>query len=285
MRIMANGGHANSILEGVPALVLLLTVVLLAAPLGSVVLLFGTTVGAIAHVVVLKLALRDGPLLHGMHFKIASPAWRVVAFGGTAMAIGQFVNSLATPLDQYFAVRSGEGAVSILGYASRVAALFIGIGATALSRATLPVLSELSPDRLASQLWRLAWRWGFGVLLAGVIASAIVTIAAEWIIALLFERGAFTDRDTSAVASILRVLALQFPFFFGGMVFVSYLAVRHAYLDILLAACIALATKMIVLLMVGTQLGAVGVAASTVAMYASSFFILMCCGIRRSRAV
>lgn len=285
LRVMANGGHANTMLEGVPALLLLLAVLLFAAPLGPMVLLFGTTVGALVHVAALKLALRDGPLLYGMRFKVESPAWKAIAFGGITMAIGQLVNSLATPLDQYFAVRSGEGAVSALGYASRVAALFIGIGATALSRATLPVLSEMSADRLAPQLWRLAWRWGLGVLLVGIVASAIVGIAAEWIIALLFERGAFTERDTSAVASILRILAFQFPFFFGGMVFVSYLAVRHAYRDLLLAACIALIAKAVVLLIVGAKLGAAGVAASTVVMYAASFFCLMFFGIRRSRAV
>jgi peptidoglycan biosynthesis protein MviN/MurJ (putative lipid II flippase) len=283
LRVMATGGHTNSLLEGVPALVLLLTVLLCASPLGPVALLTGTTLGAILHVAALKLALTDGQLFGSMRFKVTSPVWKVIALGGVAMAIGQFVNSLATPLDQYFAVRSGEGAVSALGYASRVAALFLGVGATALSRATLPVLSELSPNQLASRLWHLTWRWCIGTLLAGAVVSILVFATAESIIALLFERGAFTERDTTTVASVLRVLAVQFPFFFGGMVLVSYLSVRHAYRDILLAACIAIAVKIIVLFILGADFGALGVATSTVAMYATSFFGLLFLGVRRSR--
>jgi putative peptidoglycan lipid II flippase len=284
LRVMATGGHANSLLEGVPALVLLLAVLLFSSSLGPMVLLAGTTLGALLHLVALNFAVRDGLFPKGISFKLESPAWRIIALGGAAMATGQLVNSLATPLDQYFALRSGEGTVSTLGYASRVTALFLGIGATAVSRATLPVFSELSSVQLRPRLWHLTCRWGFRALLAGVAASAVVIFAADWTIALLFERGAFTERDTKAVAAVLRVLALQFPFFFSGMVFVSYLSVLNSYKSILLATFLALFTKLIVLLEVGPSFGAMGVATSTVAFYVTSAFGLLFLSIRKTRA-
>jgi peptidoglycan biosynthesis protein MviN/MurJ (putative lipid II flippase) len=108
------------------------------------------------------------------------------------------------------------------------------------------------------------WAWRFGVL--GALCAAALVMTAEWAVMLLFERGAFTAKDTQEVAQILRVLALQLPFYLFGIVLVQWLGAAGKAAWLLIAAIVGFLAKLFGA-WVWFDLGGQGLAASTVLMY------------------
>jgi len=84
------------------------------------------------------------------------------------------------------------------------------------------------------------------------------------------ERGAFTASDSDAVTHVLRFGLLQLPFYFAGLVLVQWIAANSRYQVLLAAACLALATKILMNLLLIPHFGLAGIMAATAGMYAVS---------------
>ncbi len=120
------------------------------------------------------------------------------------------------------------GAIATLGYANRLLTLFLGLGATVVSRATLPVFSRMQAQG-GRQAQDLAARWAQMFFVFGVMAMVVGWWLAPWMVRAVFERGAFTALNTAAVANILRYGMTQLPFYFSGIVLVSLLSSHRKY--------------------------------------------------------
>ena len=213
---MSSGRHANTLLEGVPALGILVAVLLVG---GIEPLVWGTLAGTMMQLafVALPTGLHDAGRRPA--FGLASAHWLPFWRGFGIMMLGTAISSFATLIDQFFAARLGEGAISSLGFAGRIIALAMGILATAVTRATLPVFSRSAVDGGAVR--GLALRWAAIMALAGAGVAMLGWLLAPWAVHLLFERGTFTAADTSAVAGLLRLGLLQLPVYVSSLVLVS----------------------------------------------------------------
>lgn len=269
--MLAAGLHANTLLEGVPALVIALAVVLFDG--GVMSLVWGTVIGAALHMACLATPLaRRGELVRP-RLALASPAWRWFGQGFLIMLAGNALMSLIDIVDMLFAVQLGTGTVSTLSYGNRVLALLLGLGGTAISRATLPVFSNAHhhPD---GRIHQVATLW-VGIMFAcGTAAMLAVWLLASPVIHLLFERGAFDARNTEAVAGILRCGAVQLPFYFAALVLVSSLVARGRHRVIAIGAAINLAVKVAANLLLVPLMGAKGIVLATAIMYLGSFGML-----------
>ena len=267
--LMANQRHTNSLLEGVPPLFILLVVVLV--PWQSVnQLAWATILGMLAQLVLLSLCQHHGQRLPRFRFSWRAPEWRTLAGGFGIVLAGQIVASASGVIDQIMVAPLGSGANATLGYASRLLSLLMALGATAVARALLPILSEL--DTLdAGRSTRVASCWTAALFLAGSVTAIIAYFFAPLGIRLLFERGAFTAQDTAAVTSIFRYGLLQLPFYFAGIVLVQLIASRGAYWILLSSGVINFATKIVGNLVLIPILGVGGALAATSLMYAISF--------------
>jgi peptidoglycan biosynthesis protein MviN/MurJ (putative lipid II flippase) len=136
------------------------------------------------------------------------------------LLLGQVVMNLSILVDQYFAAGLAEGAISSIGYANRILAMVLGIVATALTRATLPVFSR-SGAGAGAQARSLANRWAALMIGAGLMVAMAGWILAPWGVRLLFQRGTFTSGDSAVVTHLLRLGLLQLPFYFSSLVLVS----------------------------------------------------------------
>jgi len=270
IRIMAHGHHANTLLEGVPALVIILTVVLFAGDHGMTALLAGTTLGGLIHVLAFKPVLRDGPLLGRLSFSRSAPEWRGIAHTGAVLAIGQLLVAAIVPIDQFVSMRLGQGAVSTLSYANRIAGLVLALGATVVARATLPVFAAHAVVSAPQQLLSQARRWALYMGILGGGGALLVCLLAPWLVQLLYRRGAFDDAAAIAVAEVLSALALQFPFYFAGNVLVSFLLVQRAVSLITWIAAVTLLVKLAAMASLVPLWGLKAVALSTGLMYAVS---------------
>jgi putative peptidoglycan lipid II flippase len=263
--MLARGRHLNTLLESVPALAILLAV-LVTTGRGAFPLVWGTLAGFVLHMGFLGLALLQKDELGIPKLPAQSPWWGPFWQSFGVMLAGQALISLTAIIDQFFAARLETGSIATLGYANRVLALILGLGATAVSRSTLPVFSQVHASG-QGQLGRVAAQWSAFLFVLGLLAVLVGWWAAEDGVRLLFERGAFTVRSTEAVAEVLRFGLFQLPFYFAAIVLVSLLASQGRHGSIAVAAAVGLIFKIAALLVLKPLLGLNGVALSTAVMY------------------
>lgn len=271
--MMACGRHGNTLLEAVPALTILIAVLFSSRP-DSNPLLVGTVVGFGLHFFTLAMWAEPTLGLPKLRFGFSSTAWLGFSRGFVALAGGQVIMSLSSIVDQFFAADLPSGALATLNYANRILALFLGMGAIAISRATLPVLSEMRASG-EGDLTKITLRWSWIMFMVGLVALLVGALLAIPMVALLFERGAFNYQDTRAVAMVFRFLLLQLPFYLAGMVLVSGLAAMGRYKAIAVGATVNLLFKCAFNLLVVHRFGLLGLAFSTAGMYVISFFFLL----------
>lgn len=239
---MSEGKHLNTLSEGMPAVGILLAVLAVGSAAAWA---WGTVAGMAGQAVLLWLALGRGGRIRPA-FRLNSPEWSFFARGMTVMLVAQLLMGLTTVADQFFAARLGDGAVSILGYANRVLSLGLALGATAVTRATLPIFSRLSAEggdrRVPDQVVNRWTGWIFGV---GVIAAAAGWVLAPAAVALLFERGEFTVTHTAQVTDVFRYGLLQVPFYAAALVLVSASASSGRYKVLLATGVAGLSVKLL----------------------------------------
>lgn len=211
---MAGNRHLNTVLEGVPALAILVAVLVATGPSA---LIIGTMAGFAIRVFLIWLPLIRRRDAENPIFGLRSHHWPVFVSAFGIMLIGQALVSLITLVDQFFAAHLGAGALSALGYANRVLALILGLGATSIGRAALPVLSHHHADG-QREIETIAKKWAIILFVGGVIVAAIVAWFAPIIVEILFQRGRFGADDTKIVADLLRYGLVQVPFYLTSMI-------------------------------------------------------------------
>lgn len=270
--MLAGGRHTNTLLESVPALAILAT--LFAFPGGGTELLvWGSLAGYAAHLASLALPMWRKREIKAPHYTRISPQWTPFWQGFSIMLAGQALMSLTGIVDQFFAAHQGSGAIATLSYANRILALILGMGAMAVSRATLPVFSRAQAQG-GTAVHHVAMRWAVLLFGLGVVAMLVSWWLAPLGVRMLFERGAFTGEDTARVVEVLRYGLTQLPFYFAGIVLVSLLASQGRHRLIAAVASANLVVKLIALVILTPLLGINGIALSTSFMYLFTLLLL-----------
>ena len=270
--MLAAGRHANTLLESVPALAVLTA--LLAFPGGGVEpLVWGTLAGFAFHLASLAVPLARQDEIEAPRFTRQSPQWTSFWQGFGIMLAGQALMSFTGIIDQFFAGHLGPGAIAALSYANRILLLLLGVGAMAVSRATLPIFSHAQAQG-GEHVNRVAIHWVRLMFALGVLTMLVSWLLAPWGVKLLFERGAFTAEDTIIVAKVLRYGLTQLPFYFAAIVMVSLLSSQGQYQAIALVTGSNLLIKLAALAIFTPDLGINGIAISTSFMYATALLLL-----------
>ena len=270
--LLASGHHRNTLFEAIPALAVLIALLLPPAWLPEP-LLWGTVAGFALHAAALGAPLLRRGELPAPRLAQRSPAWQFFWASIGIMALGQVLSSLTNLVDQFFAAGLNEGALSTLSYANRILALILGLGATAVSRATLPVFSK-DVAQGGVNVTALALRWFKWMLMLGLLVLLVSWLLAPWMVRVLFERGAFTASNTLAVSSVLRYALFQVVFYFPALVLVSALAAQRRNKLIALSGVINLICKLPLAFLLVPLFGIYGLVLSTVLMYALSAALL-----------
>jgi putative peptidoglycan lipid II flippase len=271
-QLQAREKHINTLLECLPASVLFIWLTLTKGhtPIGA--LVWGTTTGFAAQVAILALlTARHNKASLSMRFSLRSDEWPQIWSAVGVFAIGQTMVSLIAPFDQYMASHFGSGNIAFLGYANRVMALFLSMGAIAIGRATLPVMADmLSRDDLARAV-ALARKWAWTIFSIAAVLSVVIWITAPWAIKLLFERGAFSATDTAAVATLFRWGVAQIPFYCGMIVFMQFFAGCRRFKAMTVVCVTNFGVKVLLDIFFARYLGTRGLLLATDVMYISAF--------------
>ncbi len=271
-RLRAHERHINTLLDSVPAVVILVWVMLAGVVTDVGPLMWGTLVGYfIQSVWLLWLAAKADGMWGRPRFALSAHQWPDLVKAAGVMLLGQVAMSFVGPIDQYTAANLGSNANATLGYASRLLSLVLGIGAASVGRAALPVLADIQSRGDAVRARSMALKWSVLMLAAGAAATLVGWILAPWGVALLFERGAFTAQDTQSVAHVLRWGLLQLPFYFGVLVLVQLLASQNRYRLMAVIAIANFGLKAIMNYVLAPIMGTAGIMLATSLMYALSY--------------
>ena len=270
--MLAAGRHANTLLEGVPALVIMGTLFFFPES-ATAPLVWGTVAGYVAYLASLAVPLWRKGELDAARYTQTSSQWTPFWHGFGIMMAGQALMSVTAILDQFFAAHQGSGAIATLSYANRILSLILGMGAMAASRATLPVFSRAQAHG-DTEVNQVAVRWGLFLFGLGVMVMGVGWLLAPWGVSLLFERGAFTAQDTARVVEVLRYGLTQLPFYFSGIVLVSLLASQGRHRVIAAVASANLVVKFVAMVILTPSYGINGVVFATTVMHGASLFLL-----------
>ncbi len=266
---MSSGSHRNTLFEGLPALIIGLSLVLMQEDLDP--LVSGTVAGFLVQLLFLFIyTYRKGELV-APRLRFTSVLWKDFRSSIAILMVGQVLTTSTVMVDQVFAASLGPGSLSELSYANRILALILSMGSMVISRATLPTLSELSltGTRKAESIAR---QWAKWLLLIGLVSAVLLNAVAPQVVSFMFQRGAFLAENTEQVVNLLRYSSVQIPFYFSSLVLVSALASRRRYSVIATTGSLNLLFKLILAYFLVDGMGLYGLALSSAGMY---FFSLM----------
>ncbi len=154
-----------------------------------------------------------------------------VKAGFAALILAYSISYVGPVVDQWMAGTLGAGAVSLLGYSSR---MIIGLSSLVAGSAA-PVVLAFYCARLAlhdvdavagfyrSFIRIIPWVGGFATLL--------VWMTSDMLVAILFEHGSISAKQGNDIARLMDLLALQFPFYFASVAAYTLISAieRNAY--------------------------------------------------------
>jgi putative peptidoglycan lipid II flippase len=244
-RLQACERHVNTLLECVPAIALFVLVYFAHDSTNGWPLMVGSVIGFAVQAGILRYLAHKADGVRALpRFSLKSDQWPTMFHAMGVLALGAVVGSLAGPVDQYFLAHRGDGAIATLGYASRLISLVVSMGALCISRATLPIISQILVSGDHARARSTALKWSYLMIVLGAVASAIAYVLAPYGVALLFQRGAFTSEDTVAVTSLFRAGLLQIPFTFAIWVTVQLFVSESRFKEVSAAAVIGFLVKL-----------------------------------------
>lgn len=266
--LMSQRRHTNTLLEATPAAVIVACLLVWPMADGQAwdvwPLAVGTLLGFFLQTLLLGRSSQQR--LGFAHLGVIAHHWPALRRAFGIMLMAQVVFTSTSMIDQFFAVRMGDGVLASYSYAQRIMALVLGLTSVVIGRAMLPVFSSVSDIRTS---FVMAARWAWSVAGLGLLGAAVLFLIAQWAVMLLFQRGAFTANDTREVAQILRILAVQLPFYLFAIVLVQWLGAAGKAAWLLLGATAGMLAKLFGVLL-WYEHGAQALAASTALMYCVS---------------
>ena len=210
-----------------------------------------------------------------------APRWSGVS-GGVRDVIAQLLPLLAAAalmsmtafVDQGMAAALGSGSVAALGYGGKLSALLAGVFALALGTAVFPHFSEFVAAGRHPELTTHVRLYSRLILWGSLIPVAVLVLESDRIVALLFERGAFTAEHSATVSSVQAFSLLQIPFYVTGILGVRMLAAAGKGRVVMSIAAVTVLAKVAANLVLVRWLGVAGIALSTSLVYALSCVLI-----------
>jgi putative peptidoglycan lipid II flippase len=181
----------------------------------------------------------------------------------------------STLVDQSLAATLGAGSVSSLNLGTRVLAVILAVGPTALGTATFPRLSRLA----AAGDWA-TWRnhlrsYALIGLAVTVPLTAVLVQLSTPIVRVLFERGAFTAANTAAVSRVQSFAFLQIPTAVILSLLVKAVSSRQANYLLLRVAVISLLSAITFDFILMRWFGTAGIALASTGVQAAGIAVLL----------
>lgn len=203
-----------------------------------------------------------------------APAVRRVVGQYVPMVAGMLLIGSTGLIDQAMAATLGSGSAATFSYSGRVVAVVLSVGSMALGTAVLPYFSRMVAARDWPAIRRTLRTYSVLILALTIPATVALVALSETIVRVLFERGAFTAADTTTVARVQAMLALQIPFYSLGILYVRLISSLQANRILLYGTIISFVLNVVLDYLFKEWLGVAGIALATAVLYAVSLAYL-----------
>jgi putative peptidoglycan lipid II flippase len=242
--------------------------------LGVWALVYATVAGSLIHAAVVAGMLE----VHGYKFRLRwhgmSEATREVARQYGPVLLSGVVASGGLLVDQSMAAMLPAGSVSALVYGNRFVSVIVALLSGAVSTAVTPYFSRMIALRNWASCRHTIRTWVRLTALISVPLALLLIAASHWVVKIAFEHGAFGPRDTTVVASVMAMYAIQIPFIVSSRVFYRFIiAMRRTDLA-LYCGMLNLILDIVLNIVLMRWLGVAGIALATSLWTVSTFLFL-----------
>ena len=185
--------------------------------------------------------------------------------GGGIMVLNSFAQQANLIIDRAFASQLPDGGIAALNYANAVTAVPQNLISAAIATALFPVLAETIARGAWRQAFRTTLRWAAAAIVVVALPVAVLAIWSQEIVALLFERGAFTRQATEMTATAVFVLAFMLLVQAANALVLRLLLAQQQLRLILFTTILAVGLKILFNIILVADYGLAGVAFSMVA--------------------
>lgn len=196
---------------------------------------------------------------------------------------GTVIMSGTTVVDQMMASSLSSGSVAALSYGSKLTVVIVGVGSMALATAFLPHFSRMVSEGDTQGIRWIVRQYSIFILLATGAVTAVLVFGSEFLVRLLYGRGAFDEDAVELVTRVQWMYALQIPFFTFSMMAVRLISALRKNQILMIGAAVSLTLNVFLNWLFSRYLGVAGIALSTsvVAAIACGFlWVSAWCGIR-----
>ena len=260
-----------------------LVVIVMAKHWGSFALVGGTVGGAVIEMGLVGWGLARAGVSLVPRWGGISPAVKQVARQYAPMVAGAFLMGSGGLISQSLAAMLSPGSVSALAYGNKVTSLLLGIGAMAVSTAVLPHFSRMVARKDWLGLRHSLLTYSRLILMVMFPVTFVLIYYSEPVVAMLFQRGVFTEADTQLVGRVQAMLLLQVPLYAVGMLFVGLISAFKANHLMLWGSAINLFVCTVLSYVLMQRFEIVGIAMATSAMYVTSVAFLWLVSMRLMR--
>jgi putative peptidoglycan lipid II flippase len=256
-------------------------VIVMAAYWGSYALVVGIVGGALIEAGVVGWGLaRTGVSLVPRWCGI-SPAVKQVLQQYAPMVAAAFLMSGTSLVSQSMAAMMSPGSVSALSYGNKITTLLLGIGGLAVSTAILPHFSRMVAIKDWQGLRHTLLKYSRWLLVCTVPVTVVLIYYSEPVVALAFQRGAFSAEDTHLVGQIQAMYLLQVPLYVASIIFTRLISAIKANQLFMWGNAINLSMCIVLTYVLMQMFGVVGIALATSLMYCISAGYLIVFSLRR----
>ncbi len=244
----------------------------LGARFGIWAMVYGTLAGSLLHGVIVTVMMHMRGYRFRLHWYGMTDAMRQVAGQYGPILLSGVVASGGLLVDQSMAAMLPPGNVSALVYANRFVSVVLSLLAGAISTAIVPHLSRM----IARGEWRVCRHtletWARLAALISTPIAVLLIAGARPLVRIAFEHGRFSPRDTTVVASVLTMYAIQIPFFVVSRVYYRFLVAARRTDLLLYCGIINLALDVVLNLLLMRRFGVAGIALATSLWTVSTLF-------------
>ena len=211
----------------------------LSPSLGVTSLVIGVLVGACGQVLLQLPGLRDMRLRPRLD--LAHPGVRRILRLYAPVAAGLLVSALVVGMDTRLASMTGQGSLAAMAFATNLVQFPLGLVATAISFASLPVLARYGPAGARQAGFQHTLGLGMKAALMLIVPATVALIVLRVpIVRLLYQRGVFGAEGVELTAQALLFYAPQLPFVaLDQLLIAAFYAVQNTRLPVLVGVAAA----------------------------------------------
>jgi putative peptidoglycan lipid II flippase len=256
-------------------------VIVMATYWGSYALVIGLVGGALIEVGLVGWGLTRTGVSLVPRWCGTSPAFKQVLQQYAPMVAAAFLMSGTGVVSQSIAAMLSPGDVSALSYGNKITSLILGIGALAVSSAVMPHFSRMAAMEDWSGLRHTLLTYSRWLLVGTLPVTVALIYYSEPVVAIVFQRGAFSAEDTHLVGQIQAMYLLQVPLYVASIIFARLISALKATYLFMWGNAINLSMCIILTYVLMQMFGILGVALATSLMYCISTGYLVFFSLRR----